>query len=73
MTRTERLLGWIGLFLIGVIGAVADRFARGERSGTMTPPSDSPAPWRRTLYSPSIASGSIRPADSSTESPARFP
>ena len=37
MTRTERLLGYIGLFLIGVIGALADRLRRGERS----------VPWRR--------------------------
>ncbi len=67
MTRTDRVLGYIGLFLIGVIGAVADRLRLGERSDTMATHSASPAPWRRTLSSPSIVSGSIPPADSSTE------
>lgn len=29
----ERVLGFIGLFLIGLIGALADRFATARRSG----------------------------------------
>ena len=33
MTWTQRMLGFVGLFLIGVIGFVADRMAAPRKTG----------------------------------------
>ena len=33
MTWTERMLGFVGLFLIGLIGVVADRMAAPRKTG----------------------------------------
>ena len=67
----EHLLGWVGLFLVGAIGAayrIRDWVLGGSGikiSSRMAAPPDGTS-WRRTSPSSSIASSSIRPADNYT-------